>query len=208
MLVAADAFQEASQTANDAPERFAELLRKYIEIQTCVRMSQVPPLALAKRYDELNKSFDVKPTKNIHGATYSKPFGPLYTALEVDQVTLIGNLNLMADEPVRELSIRNARADSDLAAILRNYRIETMFQLSIQARYDYGNARNSAASTIAQAIKEIKADFLMRLSISNVVDTKKHLQLFFQMSKVSKGCELWVSPNTYTAPVHVCTKRL
>ena len=208
MLVAADAFQEASVTDNDKPAQFSELLRKYVEIQTCVRMSQVPPLALAKRYDELNKGFGAKPTKVVNGATYSKPFGPLYTALEVDQATLIGNIGLLAEEPVRELSIRYATPSNDLAMILRNYRIETMHMLSIAATYNYGNGRNSIAWNLAQSIKDITAPQLMRLSITNVVDPKKHLQLFFQMSKVAKGCELWVSPNTYSAAVHVCSKRL
>lgn len=208
MLVAADAFDERSVTADDAPQRFAELLRKYVEIQTYFRMSQTPNSALAKRYDELNKSFGTKPTKVVNGSTYSKPFGPLYTALETDQSTLIANIALLAEEPVRELSIRYASAGNDLAMILRNYRVETMFQVSIQMAYNYANRNANAASALAQCIKDIVAPQMMRLTVTGVTDTKKHLQLFFQMSKVSKGCELWVSPNNYTAAVHTATKRL
>jgi hypothetical protein len=210
MLVAADAFDERSNTEGDAPQRFAELLRKYVEIQTYFRMSQTPNVALAKRYDELNKSFGTKPTKPtpVGGGTYSKPFGPLYTALEIDQGNLFSNLNLIADEPIRELSIRYATPGNDLAAIIRSHRVESMFQLSIALSYSYNNRNANAANAMALAIKEIKAQQLMRLTITGVTDTKKHLQLFFQMSKVAKGCELWVSPNNYTPAVHVATKRL
>lgn len=206
MLVAADAFDERSNTEGDAPQRFAELLRKYVEIQTYFRMSQTPNSALAKRYDELNKSFGTKPTKLVNGATYSKPFGPLYTALEIDQTTLISNIGVLAEEPVRELLIRYCSPGNDLAMILRNYRVETMFQLALQFSYNYRQPGN--VNAVAAAIKEIKASQLMRLSITGVVDPKKHLQLFFNMSGVSKGCELWVSPNNYAPATHVATKRL
>lgn len=206
MLVTADRMEESDdETAN----RFGELLRKYVEIQTCFRMSQVPPTALAKRYDELNKSFGTKPTKTAPGGgTYSKPFGPCYTALEIEQTQLMANLNVLVDEPIRELTIRYASAGNDLSMILRNYRVETMYQLSIHVYSGYGSRRDSLAQGIAQCLRELKAPMMMRVSIAGVVDTKKHLQLFFQMSKVAKGCELWVSPTSYGTPVHVCSKRM
>lgn len=203
MAVVADAMQEI-----DSPDcqRMGELLRCYIDIQTCVRMSQVPPSALAKRYDELNKSYGTKPEKPIRGGKYYQPFGPFYTALEITQDELVSNLDLLVDQPVRELVINNVQATPGLALILRNYRMESMFTVRLNARYTY-RANPNAAQPFAEAIRDMKALQLLKLTVTGVDDSKKLIQLYFQMACIRKDAELWHSYTTYNPPTHVGSKR-
>jgi hypothetical protein len=202
MLITADAMQEI-----DHPDcqRMAELLRSYVDIQTCVRMSQVPPSALAKRYDELNKSFGTKPELRITGGRYHKPFGYYYTALEINQENLLNDLDRLSEQPVRELVINNVTT-SGIAVILRNYRMESMFTVRLNCWYRH-LANPNVAQSFAEAIKEMKALQLMRLTVAGINDTKKLLQLYFQMAHIRKDAELWHSYSSYDDPRHIATKR-
>ena len=201
MAVAADAFTESDDSRAN---RFGELLRKYIEIQTFVRMSSAPPAALVESYNTLNNSFGTPAEFKDGSATYTKPFGPYYTALKISQQSLVSNWDRLTDQPVRELEVTGVSFNDDLAMILRNYRMEVMYQLTLRM-FSY---RTEHAAQVGEYIKKLKAPMLIRLSIHYVEDPKGLIKLGFQTSGVRKGAELWVSNRYYDQPGHVATKRI
>lgn len=208
MLIAADGLDESAEY-NPGNATLAELLRKYVEVQTMVRMSMTPPLAFAKRFQELQAEFNTKPEKSIpnyFGAKYTKPLGPYYLALSAPQNSLAENLNWLSVEPVRELTVTHLRPiDPDLALILRNYRMESMFRLHLSIAY--GRPTQAAFDGLCAAVKGLNAPMLQQLTLSNVGDRRNHLQLFFNMAGgIPKGCELWTADN-YREPARICIKK-
>lgn len=206
MLVAADALQDEYNPEN---ETLANLLRAYVEAQTMIRMSMTPSLAFAKRFQELQAEFNLKAERvipNYYGAKYTKPMGPFYLGLTAGQNQLAENLNWLSIEPVRELHVTSLRpGDSDLALILRNYRMQSMFRLHLSG--GYGRMTQAAFDGLTTAIKELNAPMLQQLTLSNIADRNKHLQLFFNMApNIPKGCELWMA-DSYREPVRICIKK-
>ena len=168
-----------------------------------------PSLALAKRFQELQAEFNTPPEKKLDGqyaVKYTSPLGPYYLKLTAPQGSLANNLNWLSTEPVRDLTILQLRpTDPDLALILRNYRMESMFRLELQ--FGFGRQNAAMFDGLAQAIKGLKAPMLQQLTLGNVTDPKRHLQLFFNMAPgIPKGCELWTRPN-YGEPVRLCIKK-
>lgn len=207
MLVAADAMQESDDARN---QKFGELLRMYVDMQTMVRTNIVPPTAFGKRYAELNAEFGLpgeRRLESVYDAVYSKPLGPFYTALAISQTSLGGNLNMLSDEPIRELHIAYCRpSDPDLAVCLRNYRMESMFHLTLNLRY--GATRPADVDALGKAITGLKAPMLQRLTVIGVEDTRKLIQVGFMMGRnIAKGCELWTNGRSYGQASLVRTKK-
>lgn len=206
MLVAADALDESG---NPDDTKLAELLRMYVNGQTMIRMSQIPPTAFGRRFAELNAYFKLPSVQTITDswyAKYRKPLGPYYLGCEVDQMFLGTHLHLLSDQPIRELEISNCRpSDPDFAIILRNYRMDTMFHLTLYLRH---TAQAGDIDQLSRAIKDLKGSMLQRLTITGLDDRKKMIAVHFMMGRgIASGCELWINQRAYGEARLILTKK-
>lgn len=202
-LIAADALQESE---GDQNRSLGELLRLYCNIQTYVRTSQPIPQSMGFRFEELNKTFKSQLRRYAaeYGyAAYSKPLGPYYTALSVPKIELVQNIDLIVQEPVRELVITDIRDVVDLDLIFRNYRMESMFNLTLNV---LGQSK-ATPMVLGAAIKNLSGASLRSLTVLGLRDTAKAVEVNFMMaSKIAKGCSLYMGAR-YSMPILMRTKK-
>lgn len=203
MLIAADAFQDSNDRQNN---NLGELLRLYCDIQSYVRTSLPIPQEMGFRFEELNKFFGSDERRYIGGTSsfYSKPLGPYYTGLSVGWQQLVGQIGLLSDEPVRYLQVTNIVNVDGIDLVLRNYRIESMFELDFQ----FGYRHRATAAEVAKALSGIKASSLRRLTLRGLADPTKVVEVAFRMATgIPKGCTLLRANSTYDTPRIVRTKK-
>lgn len=203
MMVAADAFQDSNDHQNN---KLGELLRLYCNIQSYVRTSQPIPQEMGFLFESLNKFFGSDDRRYIGGtsAFYSKPLGPYYTGLSVGWQQLVDRISLLSDEPVRYLQVTNIVNVNGIDLILRNYRIESMFELDFQ----FGYRHRASAADVAKAMSGIKATSLRRLTLRGMADPSKVVEVAFRMALgIPKGCTLLAANSTYDTPRVVRTKK-
>jgi hypothetical protein len=166
------------------------LLRKFVEVQTLVRMSQEAKAELAE-IDAIQKSAfaDVPAMKVVGRATYGSPFGPYYLAIRVDQDFLISNIDqLLSNEPVRYMTVTNCMPNEDFAALIRNYRVAEQFRTTFRFRYP-----PRQVMTIAKAVQEAKLYWSLSLTLDGVIDRNRMIAAHFVMNNnISQGTKLFV----------------
>jgi hypothetical protein len=201
MLIAADAFDESDDTRN---RKMGELLRLYCDIQTYVRTSQPIPQEMGFRFEELNKFFGTQERRYGVQGHYHKPLGPYYTAWTGPYDYLIKNLNVLSEEPVRYLEVKDINSIEDIAMLFRNYRMASLFDIDLA----FTHRRRATAAEVAKAIGGMQATSLRRLVLRALPDTAKVVEVAFRMALgIPKGCTLLVAGTSYGTPRTVRTKR-
>lgn len=183
LLVMADQLDDAGDAT------LAELFRTYVEIQTMIRMSQPIPHEMGVRFAELQSKFNTQPYKSIasYGGQYSNPLGVYYTGLRCRQNDLIADIDLLSREPVRTLELLECYPSTDLEIILRNYRIDSMYQISLTFNW----RRTSNATDLGKAILAMEAGFLREFRINRVNDRLNMIPAhFLSNKKIASGCKL------------------
>ncbi len=179
MLVAADAMEESSVEEN---QNFGRLLRRYVDIQTYVRMSQPIPLEMATEFEALNAGWKIEPRLYLgsnYQNVYSNQFGPFYMHLSAEMSELGRHLDWLEDQPIRELHIRNCTPGEDLKRIFRNHRMVSMKRLIL----NFGRGTRDA-NGVADTIRQMKGESLLSLSIQwGVVDRHKQVNTAFQLNR-------------------------
>lgn len=172
MEVAADYFAEQGD------EKMELLLRMYANNLTEIR---------GFKFDELQKQFN---TPDIHETGYAliKPLGYFYTGLAITQSTLLNNLSLMEQQPIRHLYISylGVANKDDLQKYLTTYRIGNLKTLSLifSRRIDHPE----------QLVSELNGIQLEALTINNLVDHNRRIELAFAMNnRIKKGCVLTIN---------------
>lgn len=187
-LIAADAFDDSSESDN---QRFGRLLRKYVEIQTYVRMSQPIPLDMANEYKALNDSFGVSNNQatGIYGCSFSQQLGPFFLKLSADQTNLANNLNWLEEQPIRELYLDNMTPNGDLSMIFRNHRFQSLKRVII---HPSGRCRD--VSSLAKCVREMTAHSLLTLTFEwGVADRLGLIKAAFAGNKtIPAGAELFL----------------
>lgn len=189
-LMAADEFDDSADKSNQA---FGQLLRRYVEIQTYVRMSQPIPLDMADNFKKLNDQFENTNRfmiEGVYGAGYNQPFGPFFLQLTCSQSLLASNLNWLERQPVRELDLLDMRPGEDLNMIFRNHRFQSLKRVTIRPDY-----RMRDVSGLAACMKQMVAPSMISLNFQWGIDDRLGLvKSAFQANKtIAKGCELFIS---------------
>lgn len=203
MMIAADALEDSADARNN---KMGELLRLYCDIQTYVRTSQSIPLEMGFRFEELNKFFGSDDRRYVPGinAHYHKPLGQFYTALSIRWDDLTDRIHLLSDEPVRYLQVTGITNLAGVDLLLRNYRIDSMFEIEFQFGYRHG----IQAATFAQALTGMKASSLRKLTVRGLADRTKAVELAFRMAKgIPKGCALYRTQSSYDMPNLIRVKK-
>lgn len=189
-LMAADEFEDSNIDQN---KKFAMLLRKYVDIQTYVRMSQPIPLEMANEFKALNDSFyndlNIRRIGGIYGAAYSDQLGPFFIKLTCFQSDLASHLGWLEDEPVRELTLNEMKPGEDLKLILRNHRFQSLKRITIRP-----DRRMKDISGLAGAIREMTANSLISMTFEWGVNDRLGLvkAAFAGNKSIPKGAELFI----------------
>lgn len=194
VLVASDMLED--QRTPDA-ERLAELLRAYVNIQTYVRTSQPIPGELVHAFEQLNNVYKMDVIQYLPGYfrnSFQKPLGPFYTMLRVAQVDLANNLDWLSQNPIRDLELFDVTPNNDLAMILRNYRVNVAYRLTLNM-----SRRQSDVQTFAKAIRDMQGGQLLSLTINGYTDRLKIVQMGFKMAQgIRKGAALYIGGQRVT----------
>ncbi len=184
-LIAADSFDDSNDPEN---VRFGQLLRRYIEIQTYVRMSQPIPVEMADSFKKLNDSFTVVNPEY----RYSEQFGPFFLRLSTSQTNLVANLNWLVEQPIRELVMTDMRTGGDLNLIFRNHRFQSLKRVTLRPDY-----RMRDVAGVAGAIRQMTAYSLLSLSIEYGLNDRLGLikSAFASNRTIPKGAELFLQRN-------------
>jgi hypothetical protein len=199
MLIAADWCDEQP---DQRTQQIGTLLRRYVEIQTYVRMSQPIPLEMANEFKAINDSFEMPLQRQLESGFYAQPLGPFYTELVTDLTHLVNNLNLLSIEPIRVITITRCYPNDDLALILRNYRMDCALRVTLGFAWNANDAHS-----VAQSLLKMKASQLNSLTITNVEDRLKMvISAFHAAPNIRKGAELFMSAR-YNRPERVAVKK-
>lgn len=208
VLIAADAFDESDDPQNN---KLGLLLRKWIDIQTYVRMSQPIPLSMAQEFKALNDHFGERERRvdeTTWGVTYTKPVGPYYTRLEARFEAVVQNLNLLSTEPIRELYVTDCRTNDDLALLFRNYRMDYLWRLECRFDRGYRVQHTHDPVRMAQTMLQMKASQMQSITLSGMDDRAKKVMVMFNANKnIARGCELRIGRRTYDTPERVATHK-
>lgn len=190
-LIAADTFDESWDAEN---QRFGRLLRKYVEIQTYVRMSQPIPLEMANEYKALNDTFSVNNSEplGVYGCHYEMQLGPFFLKLSADQDSLANNLKWLEAQPIRELYLSEMQPGNDLGMIFRNHRFQSLKRVTIRPDY-----RVRDVATLAKCVREMTAHSLQTLTFEyGVADRLGLIKAAFAGNKtIPPGAELFLQRN-------------
>lgn len=204
MLIAADYLEE---NGDETDVKLGLLLRNYVNILTYVRMSQPIPLDMAEQSKQLQSAFNTPDHKRAdpsnYGCHYRKPLGPYYTALDATQRAIIASMDLISQEPIRELTITEGDVNDETGMILRNYRVDYMYTLTYRFIHQRSNI-----SALAKAVMEMKASQMHSFTIIGVNDRLKTVQAAFLSNRnIRKGCELLIASRLYETPRRVQIKK-
>ncbi len=201
MLIAADALEESD---NPTDNTLGRLLRRYVDIQTYVRTSQLIPHELGLEYEQLSKTFDTRQRLSLGnwGCSYSKPLGPYYTELEARMPELMTHLHWITDNPVRNLVVTDCSSNDNFAMLIRNHRMDYMYNVTFRFA-----TRTRDTLSLSKAIMEMKGSMLQNLTVYGVNDRFKQVQVAFLSARgIRKGASLHMSDYSYSGATRVCTK--
>lgn len=210
VLITADACDESD---NPTDNKLGTVLRRWIDIQTYVRMSQPIPLEMADEFKALNDSFGSAEKRRVEGSfgtVYSKPVGPYYTALEVHLESLAANPELLSVEPIRELTIMYATTNDNLGMLFRNYRMDYMWRVSVNFDRYYNANRVGRHDPVkmAQIILGMQGSQLQSITLNGIDDRLKKIHVMFNTNgKIRRGCELRIARQTYNTAERVAVHK-
>lgn len=194
MLVASDMMEDNN---TDDSRRLSELLRAYVDIQTYVRTSQPIPANLVHAFEQLNNAYKMDMRQYLPGYyrnAFSKPLGPFYTMLQTTQVDLANNLDWLSQNPIRDLEIYDVTPNNDLQMILRNYRVNVAYRITLHM-----SSRRSDVQVMSKAIRDMMGGQLLSLTINNLNDRLKIVQMGFKMAQsVARGAVLYIGGQRVT----------
>lgn len=176
---------------NPAEIAFGKLLRKYVEIQTYVRMSQPIPLDMANEYKALNDKFPGTDHESLgfYACSYSQQLGPFFLKLSAVQSELATHLHWLEEQPIRELYLSEMRPTNDLGMIFRNHRFQSLKRVTIRPDY-----RVRDVASVAKAVREMTAHSLQTLTFEyGVGDRLGLIKAAFAGNKtIPQGAELFL----------------